>query len=117
MRLASSLANQYADLQALCDALGHAAQQEMAEAIERGDEMARERAYGKWLGVRGILRAVEERIDEWTPTELRMLERIDWDQKQFKFPGIEAFDVALTEPGQGSVADGPSPSGRGLGEG
>ena len=92
----------YAELQALCDALGHAAQQEMAEAIERDDEVARERAYGKWLGVRGILRAVEARTDEWTPVEWLMLERIDWEREQFRFPGIEAFDVALSEPGEGT---------------
>jgi histidinol-phosphate/aromatic aminotransferase/cobyric acid decarboxylase-like protein len=42
----------YSELQALCDALGHAAQQEMANAIALGDEIGRERAYGKWLGVR-----------------------------------------------------------------
>jgi hypothetical protein len=89
----------YAELQALCDALGHAAQQEMADAIALGDEVARERAYGKWLGVRGILRAIEARTDEWTPTELRMLERIDWERERFRFPGVEAFDVPLTEPG------------------
>jgi hypothetical protein len=89
----------YAELQALCDALGHAAHLEMAEAIERSDEVARERAYGKWLGVRGILRAIEARPDEWTPTERHMLERIDWDLEQFRFPGIDAFDVPLTEPG------------------
>ena len=89
----------YAELQALCDALGHAAQQEMAEAIERGDELGRERAYGKWLGLRGILRAIEARPDEWTPTERLMLERIDWQQERFKFPGHEAFEVDLTEPG------------------
>ena len=92
----------YPELQALCDALGHAAQQEMAEAIERDDEVARERAYGKWLGVRGILRAVEARTDEWTPVEWLMLERIDWEREQFRFPGIEAFDVALSEPGEGT---------------
>src|SRR5438105_9670897 len=90
----------YAELQALCDALGHAAKQEMGDAIERDDEVARERAYGKWLGLRGILRAVEARADEWSPTEWQMLERIDWQREQFRFPGIEAFDVALTEPGQ-----------------
>ncbi len=89
----------YAELQALCDALGHAAQLEMADAIEQGDEVGRERAYGKWLGLRGILRAVEARPDEWTPTEWQMLERIDWEHEQFRFPGIEAFDVPLTEPG------------------
>src|SRR5919197_789699 len=87
----------YSELQALCDALGHAAQQEMALAIEQGDEVARERAYGKWLGLRGILRAIEARPDEWTPTEWQMLERIDWEHDQFRFPGIEAFDVSLTE--------------------
>jgi hypothetical protein len=95
-----SLPAHYAELQALCDALGHAAQQEMAEAIAGDDPIARERAYGKWLGVRGILRAVEARVDEWTPTELRMLERIDWEHEQFRFPGIEAFDVAVSEPGE-----------------
>ena len=52
-----SLPTHYPELQALCDALGHAAQLEMAEAIERGDDVSRERAYGKWLGARGILRA------------------------------------------------------------
>jgi len=90
----------YAELQALCDALGHAAQQEMAEAIEHDDALGRERAYGKWLGVRGILRAIEARPDEWTPTERLMLERIDWPRERFLFPGIEVFDTAeLTEPG------------------
>jgi hypothetical protein len=93
------LGAQYPVLQALCDALGHAAQQEMAEAIDRGDEPARELAYGKWLGVRGILRAVEARTDEWTPAEWQMLERIDWAANKFKFPGVEAFDVETTEPG------------------
>jgi hypothetical protein len=93
----------YAELQALCDALGHAAQQEMAAAIQIGDEVARERAYGKWLGVRGILRAVEARADEWTPLEWAMLERIDWERNQFRFPGIEPFEeVAPTEPGAAS---------------
>ncbi|HET6317897.1 MAG TPA: hypothetical protein VFG86_15695 [Chloroflexota bacterium] len=90
----------YAELQALCDALGHAAQLEMADAIERCDDVGRERAYGKWLGLRGILRAIEARPDEWTPTEWQMLERIDWEREQFRFPGIEAFDVPLTEPGR-----------------
>src|SRR5690242_9193607 len=90
----------YSELQAVCDALGHAAQLEMAEAIERDDEVARERAYGKWLGIRGMLRAVEARPDEWTATERSMLERIDWSRNQFRFPGIETFEaVTLTEPG------------------
>ena len=89
----------YAELQALCDALGHAAQAEMAEAIQHDDGPARELAYGKWLGVRGILRAIEARSDEWTPREREMLARIDWPSEQFLFPGIEAFDVELTEPG------------------
>jgi hypothetical protein len=65
--------------------------------------VARERAYGKWLGVRGILRAVEARPDEWTPLEWRMLERIDWERNRFHFPGLEAFEQAeLTEPGAGA---------------
>lgn len=89
----------YLEIQALCDALGFAAQQEMAAAIERGDAVGRERAYGKWLALRGILRAVEARQDEWTPAELAMLERIDWSREQFRFPGIEAFDVPPSEPG------------------
>src|ERR1051325_7711349 len=82
---ACGLPAHYAELQAICDALGHAAQQEMAEAIERGDHVARERAYGKWLGIRGMLRAVEARTDEWTPLEWHMLERIDWKRAQFRF--------------------------------
>jgi len=89
----------YAELQALCDALGHAAQTEMAEAITRGDGQARELAYGKWLGVRGILRAIEARSDEWTPREREMLHRINWRTEQFRFPGIESFDVEHTQPG------------------
>jgi hypothetical protein len=90
----------YLELQAICDALAHAAQAEMADAIERGDDIGRERAYGKWLGIRGMLRAVEARSDEWTPLEWTMLERIDWARGQFRFPGIEAFEnVDLTEPG------------------
>ena len=36
---------------------------------------------------------------EWTPGEWLMLERIDWEHEQFRFPGIEAFDVAVSEPG------------------
>lgn len=91
----------YGELQALCDALGYAAQQEMAAAIERGDAVGREHAYGKWLGLRGILRAVEGRIDEWTPDERAMLALIDWSRPQFRFPGIEAFAVAASEPGGG----------------
>jgi hypothetical protein len=89
----------YTELQALCDALGHAAQTEMAAAIQRGDDQARELAYGKWLGVRGILRAIEARADEWTRCEQEMLARIDWRTEQFRFPGVEAFDVERTEPG------------------
>jgi hypothetical protein len=100
--VAERLGAHYAVLQALCDALGHAAQQEMAEAIERGDVAARELAYGKWLGLRGILRAVEARTDEWTPAEWQMLERIDWSAERFRFPGFEAFDVETTEPGENS---------------
>lgn len=94
-----ALPRHYAELQALCDALGYAAQQEMAEAIERDDALARERAYGKWLALRGILRAVEIRVDEWLPAELTQLARIDWSRPQFRFPGIEEFDVVTTEPG------------------
>jgi len=89
----------YAELQALCDALGHAAQTEMAEALQRNDSAGRELAFGKWLGIRGILRAIEARSDEWTPHEAEMLARIDWSREQFRFPGIDAFDVQLTEPG------------------
>ena len=94
-----SLASHYTEIQAVCDALGHAAQLEMTDAICAGDEVARERAYGKWLGVRGILRAIEARNDEWTPIERNMLERIDRQRHQFRFPGVEAFDVAVSEPG------------------
>jgi hypothetical protein len=87
-----SLPAHYREIQALCDALGYAAQQEMSEAIERGDALVRERAYGKWLALRGILRAVEVRQDEWSALELSMLERIDWSRETFKFPGIEQFE-------------------------
>lgn len=90
----------YLELQALCDALGHAAQQEMAQAIEADDVVLRERAYGKWLGVRGILRAIEGRLDEWTVEERAMLENIDWERPQFRFPGVGQFEqVTPTEPG------------------
>ena len=89
----------YTEIQAVCDALGYAAQQEMAAAIERDDPVGREPAYGKWLAVRGVLRAVEARADEWTPHERAMLERIDWSREQFRFPGIEAFDVPPSAPG------------------
>lgn len=91
----------YAELQAVCDALGHAAQMEMGEAIARGDDEAREHAYGKWLGVRGILRAIEGRTDEWTEAELAMLALIDPAAPRFRFPGREAFEVEPTEPGAG----------------
>ncbi len=97
---ACGLPAHYLELQALCDALGHAAQQEMTEAIQAADDLARERAYGKWLGVRGILRAIEARTDEWTPAEAQMLERIDWTRNQFRFPGLESFEAASpSEPG------------------
>jgi hypothetical protein len=89
----------YTEIQAICDALSYAAQQEMAEAIEQGDTLGRERAYGKWLGLRGILRAIEARQDEWTPAERAMLARIDWTREQFRFPGLEAFEVPSSEPG------------------
>ncbi len=89
----------YAEIQAICDALGYAAQQEMAQAIEQDDPLARERAYGKWLALRGILRAIEARADEWTPGERAMLELIDWSREQFRFPGIEAFTVQPSAPG------------------
>lgn len=93
----------YLELQAICDALSFAAQLEMTEALRRDDEPARERAYGKWLAVRGILRAVEGRTDEWTQIECDMLARIDWQREQFRFPGIEAFDVPPSEPGAGTA--------------
>jgi hypothetical protein len=96
----TALREHYRELQAICDALGHAAQLEMAAAIESGDDGARELAQGKWLGVRGILRAIEGRRDEWTATELAMLDRIDPDGPHFRFPGRDAFDVATTEPGR-----------------
>ncbi|HLG72318.1 MAG TPA: hypothetical protein VK009_18015 [Chloroflexota bacterium] len=89
----------YAEMQALCDALSFAAQLEMTEAIRREDALGRERAYGKWLALRGVLRALEGRVDEWTSVEKDMLALIDWDREQFRFPGIAAFDVELTEPG------------------
>ena len=95
----------YTEIQAICDALGFAAQQEMAAAIERDDPVARERAYGKWLALRGVLRAVEARADEWTPHERAMLERIDWSREQFRFPGIEAFDVPPSAPGADDGAE------------
>jgi hypothetical protein len=54
----------------------------------------------KWLGVRGIIRAIEAREDEWTPLEWQMLERIDWDRERFEFPGVGLFDGAVVgEPG------------------
>ncbi len=89
----------YLELQALCDALSYAAQLEMGEAIRRNDVAARERAYGKWLGLRGILRAIEGRVDEWTPAEGDMLARIDWQREQFRFPGIDSFEGPPSEPG------------------
>ncbi len=89
----------YPEIQAICDALGYAAQQEMAAAIESGDEIGRAHAYGKWLALRGILRAIEGRLDEWLPEELDMLRRIDWSRPQFRFPGIEEFDVPPSAPG------------------
>ena len=94
----------YREVQAICDALGYAAQQEMAESIERGDALGRERAYGKWLGVRGLLRAIEARLDEWSPREYEMLQLIDWSKEQFQFPGKSTFDVPLSEPGAGEEA-------------
>lgn len=94
-----SLPAHYLELQAIVDALSHAAQQEMAQAIAAGDDLARERAYGKWLGIRGMLRAVEARQDEWTPAEREMLWRIDWQREQFRFPGIERFEGPTSEPG------------------
>ena len=92
-----ALAAHYGELQALCDALSHAAQVEMGEAIERGDSLGRERAYGKWLAWRGMLRAVEGREDEWTEGERAMLERIDWDRERFLFPGVERFGPPLPD--------------------
>jgi hypothetical protein len=89
----------YLELQAICDALGFAAQQEMAVAVEVADELGRERAFGKWLALRGIMRAVEGRLDEWSAAERQMLERIDWTREQFRFPGIESFEVPTVEPG------------------
>jgi hypothetical protein len=35
-----------------------------------------------------------------------MLHRIDWGREQFRFPGIEAFDVPTVEPGSGRVRAG-----------
>ena len=71
--------------------------------IARRDDGGRELAYGKWLGVRGILRALERRFDEWTAAERAMLDRIDWSVPTFRFPGREAFDVPSTEPGSAPV--------------
>lgn len=89
----------YLEIQAICDALGYAAHMELAEAIAADDDLGRERANGKWLALRGILRAVEARLDEWTPAEWAMLARIDWSRPQFRFPGIESYEVPTTEPG------------------
>jgi hypothetical protein len=39
-------------------------------------------------------------VDEWTPLEWQMLERIDWDRERFDFPGAETFRAAIVgEPG------------------
>lgn len=97
------LPGHYLELQALCDALSYAAQLEMARAIELDDVLGRERAYGKWLATRGILRAIEGRIDEWTPAEQDMLARIDWQREQFQFPGIERFAGDTCMPGEIAV--------------
>ncbi len=91
------LSAHYGELQALCDALSFAAQQEMAAAIETGDSLGRERAYGKWLAFRGILRAVEAREDEWTPAEWEMLERIDWDAERFCVPGADRSESTSSD--------------------
>ena len=48
----------------MCDDLSLAARIEMTDALKRDHEPARERAYDKWLALRGILRAVEGRTDE-----------------------------------------------------
>jgi hypothetical protein len=64
------------------------------------DQHIRGGPYARGPDVRGILRAVEARPDEWMPEEWQMLERIDWEREQFRFPGIDAFDVSVREPGQ-----------------
>lgn len=96
----------YSELQAICDALSFAAQREMAEAIEREDGEARERAYGKWLAYRSMLRVIEAREDEWTAEERAMLGRIDWTRERFLFPGYERFEVAPSAPGADSAGEG-----------
>jgi hypothetical protein len=99
-RATCTLVSHYSEIQAICDALGQAAQMEMAAAIECNDELKREHAYGKWLAYRGILRVVEGRTDEWNGIEAAMLDRIDRSSWKFRFPGIERFDVTVVEPGE-----------------
>lgn len=94
----------FRQIQAITDALMFAAQLEMTQAIEAGDDAARERAYGKWIGVKGVSRAAEMATYDFTPTELEMWKLIDWENETFNFPGKEAFP-SLSEqhlPGEGT---------------
>ena len=95
---ACGLPAHYAELQALCDALGHAAQLEMAQR-RRAGRHGRSRAGVRQVARRrGILRAIEARADEWTPVEWRMLERIDGSTNASASPAVRPLTSRSPNP-------------------
>lgn len=109
----------YAQLQAMCDALGYAAQKLQSESAERTERAYRQAGmrlarlqqrdayaaadeaishrlkanywYGVFQGLRGLLRALEGNTGELHEYEKEMLLRINWDADppHFTVPGFE----------------------------
>lgn len=96
----------YAQVQAVCDALGFAAQQLQAHGVEVGNDSMINYWYGVFQGYRGLLRALEGNTGELEQVEQDMLARIDWDAEvpHFVVPGFE--HVSLQDqhlPGEGQA--------------
>jgi hypothetical protein len=109
----------YDQIQALCDALGFAAQEQQGAEVQKVEQHQRragklladfdqrdaytaaraaheaekraEYQYGLFQGYRGLLRALEGNTGELTPREQELMQRIDWDAERphFRVPGFD----------------------------
>lgn len=121
----------YAQIQAMCDAMGFAAQRQQAGFIEKYTNIMAAAADGTWAklgftdskqclvaavradqlshywygvfqGYRGLLRALEGNVGELHAVEREMLDRIDWDTPHFVVPGFEHVKLEDQHlPGEG----------------
>lgn len=87
----SNWKSHYAALQAVCDAIGWTAQEQMAEHLD--DVSLWERYYGIWLGVGWVLRAAESWYSDMEEPFQQAMKKISWTpgKEYFDFPGREAF--------------------------